>query len=169
MKLRLFVIPGIFAVVLFGQGFGGQSVRRGVSTTPNQPAAPQTPAQIAARQIQFVVTFLKLDSTQSSALAGDTGLAGALTNDQTTLESNDEMLRSDYAAMSSQLIGAPAVPPAELAAIQTLLASNFQTRVTIAGEIVSALQSLSEPLSADQTANLPGLVGTIVGETANPR
>jgi hypothetical protein len=61
------------------------------------------------------------------------------------------------------------VPPAELPAIQTLLASNFQTRVASAGQIVSALQSLSEPLSSEESANLTKLIEMLVGETGAAR
>lgn len=130
---------------------------------PNQPATPQTPAQLAARQLRSVAVTPKLDAAQNAALTGNTDLVGALTTEETTLQSNDEMLKTDYEAFASQLIGSPGVPPAELTGIQTLLTNNFQTRATAAGEIVAALQSLSEPLSAEQTQNLPKLVETLVG------
>lgn len=158
MKLRLFIIPGILAAVLLGQGFG----RRGVNSTPNQPASQLTPAQLATREIQSVVTVLKLDSTQSSALAGDSGLVTALTTNLMTLQSNEEMIKTDYAALSTELIGSPAAQPAEFAEIQPLLTSSFQLRVANAGAIVSALQSLSAPLSAEQTANLPKMIEMLI-------
>jgi hypothetical protein len=161
MKLRLLIIPALMASALFaqGQGFGG---RRGTNRNANTQSQV-TPAQLAARQLQMVASFLHLDSDQTSALMQNTALLGLLTTEETTLEANSATLKIEYSTLATQLIGAPSATPAELSAIEGLITTDLQLRVTAAGEIVSALQNLSPALSTQQSANLPRLIGVLVG------
>ena len=166
MKLRLLIIPALMATALFAQGQGGFGGRRGTNGNANRSSVPQsqlTPAQLAARQMEMVATFLHLDSDQTSALMENTALLGLLTTEATTLETNAATLKIQYSTLATQLIGAPSATPAELSAIQGLITTDLQLRVTAAGEIVSALQNLSPALSTQQSASLPRLIGALVG------
>jgi hypothetical protein len=160
MKIRLLIIAALMVTALFaqGQGFGG---RRGTNRNANTQSQ-QTPAQLAARQLQMVATFLHLDSDQASALMENTALLGLLTTEETTLEANAATLKIEYSTLATQLISNPSATPPELSAIQGLITTDLQLRVTAAGEIVSALQNLSPALSTQQSANLPRLISVLV-------
>jgi hypothetical protein len=161
MKLRLLIIPALMASALFaqGQGFGGH---RGTNRNANTQSQ-QSPAQLAARQMQMVAAFLNLDSEQTSAWMGNTALLGLLTTEETALEADSAKLKTGYSTLATQLIGAPSAEPAELSSIEGLITTDLRLRVAAAGEIVSALQNLSPALSSQQSANLPRLIGTLIG------
>jgi hypothetical protein len=163
MQSIKYFIPVVMATSLFAQGPGGFGRPGGPNGNSNTSSTPPTPAQLAARQLQLAARFLNLDSAQTSALTGNTALSSELTTEETTLQNNAATLKTDYSTLATQLIGAPAATPAELTAIEPLITANLQTRVTIAGQIVAALQALSPALSSQQTAQLPNLVGVLVG------
>ncbi len=158
MKLRLLIIGALMAGALFAQGQG----RRGTNRNSNTQSQ-QTPAQLAARQMQMIAAFLHLDSDQTSALMENTALLGLLTTEETTLQANAATLKTEYSTLATQLLGAPSATPAELSAIEGLITTDLQLRVTAAGEIVSVLQNLNPALSTEQSANLPRLIGALVG------
>ena len=155
MNLRSLMTIALMATASFAQGPGG---RRAASGTP---PTPPTPAQLAARELQAAANFLHLDSAQTSALTGNTGLVSALTADEMTLQSNAATLKTDYGTLSTQLVSAPSVTPAELAAIQTLQNADLATRVQAAGQIIAALQTLSPALTTQQASNLPALAARL--------
>jgi hypothetical protein len=159
MQLRLLITSALIVTALSAQGPGAFRGRRG--NDGNSPSTPPTAAQLAARELQRSATYLGLDSAQTSALTSNTALVSKLTSEQTTLQTNQATLKTDYSTLATQVIAGPAATPAELAAIQGLVNTNLQLRVTAAGEIVAALQSLTPALTAEQTAKLPGLVGML--------
>jgi hypothetical protein len=159
--MKLLVIPVLIATALLAQGPGGFAGRRGADGNSNK--TPPTAAQLAARELHRIATFLRLDSAQTSALTGNSTLVGQLTAEETSLQANAATLKTDYSTLATQLIGAPSVTPAELATIESLRNTDLQLRITAAAQILSALQILSPGLSTEQTANLPGLIHMLAG------
>jgi len=155
MKVRFLTVPILMAAAVFAQnrGFGP----RGTSGTS---ATPPTPAQLATREIQMVAAFLGLDATQTSALVANSTLAGELATEQSTLQSNSTALQQAYSTLGASIASSPSTPPAVESQIGTLLESNFQARVTAAGQIVTAVESLG--LTSEQQQKLPNLVNRLV-------
>jgi len=159
----MLIIPALMTATLFAQGPGGFG-RRGGNANSNTPPTPPTPAELASRQLQMVATFLRLDSAQTAALTGNSGLVSALEAEENTLQANAATLKTDYGTFATQLIATPtaAQPTAELSTIGGYVAVDLAARATAAGAIVAALQSLSPALSTQQTASLPSLIEMLV-------
>jgi hypothetical protein len=154
--MKNFFIPVILTTGLFAQSAGVSS--------PTNSTLP-TPAQLAARELQTAARFLRLDSAQTSALTGNTTLTGELETTEATLQTNASTLKTDYGTLATQLISSPSSAPAAESSILTLIEADFPLRVTLAGQIISALQALSGnlALTSQQTAKLPALVAVLAG------
>lgn len=80
----------LIAATLFAQG-----PRHGFGRDPN--AAPPTPAEIVAREVQMLTRFLTLDTGQQSAATT------ALTNAQAQLALNAATLKTDRAQLVAEI------------------------------------------------------------------
>jgi hypothetical protein len=154
-----FLISLIITVPLFGQVPGGFGQNNGANTNSTTTSTPPTPAQLVARQLQTVALVLRLDSAQTSALTGNTGLTNTLTTEEETLQANANTLKTDYGTLATQLISQPLSVPGELNVIDGLITTDLQLRVTMASAATMAMTATSTP---------PAWCASVSGEGTRP-
>lgn len=163
MISRLFIVPVFITATLFAQGFGGPYGRRtyaganGSTTT----TTPPTPAQLAAAELTRIARFLKLDSADTSKLTANTTLVGYIEAEETALQANAAALKTAYSTLATDIAtGNSRDATAQEGTITTAVSSNFQTRVTAAGQVVQALPSagLSVTLTSAQLTSVARLL-----------
>ena len=169
MKLRFLIVPAMMATALIAQD---PSPRRGVATGTHT-FTPPTPAQLAANQLTMIARYLRLDSTQTSALLADKALAGDIENEQATLQANATKLKTDITALNAAIVAAPKATP-DVSAINTLNALNLAAKAQLAGGVLSEIEtnsSLGITLTAAQKTGIANLIlgGGFGGGFGGPR
>jgi hypothetical protein len=156
LKWSFLIVATLTATSVFAQGPGGFGDHRPNGGGPQGTSrTPPSAAQLAANELTMVARFLRLDSALTSALTGDTGLVADLTTEQTTLQTNAATISAAYKALATDVAaGKTADEAVQETTIETTNNLGVQTRVTAAGQVLSALPGLGISLSSTQAANL---------------
>lgn len=156
MKPRLLIISALMATALFAQGPGGPGGPGGgrqAGGTHTAPTPP-TPAQAATRQLNMLAGFLRLDATQTTQLLASP-LLGQLTAEETTLQANAALLKTDWTTTEATIAGG-GTP--DLSGINTANAANLAARVTAAAQVLTELKALGVTLTSNQQTGLINLL-----------
>jgi hypothetical protein len=143
MKTRFLFLPLLIAATLFAQpprGFGR-----------NSTGTPPTPAEIVAREVQFLTRFLGLDTGQQAAATT------ALTDAQAQLALNAPTLKTDRA----QLVDA--IKSNNLGVIDTLTSTIANLQGQNDAIRAKAAAAIYATLSADQKTKLGNGLGPLLG------
>jgi len=144
MKTRFLILPMLIAATLFAQG-----PRRGFGRDPN--AAPPTPAEIVAREVQMLTRFLNLDAGQQSAATT------ALTNAQAQLALNAPTLKADRGLLVDAIKGN------QLGTIDTLTSTIANLQGPQDAIRAKAAAAIYFVLHDDQKAKLGNGLGPLLG------
>jgi hypothetical protein len=144
MKVRFLILSTLMAATLLAQG-----PRRGFGRDPN--AGPPTPADIVAREVQFLTRFLALDAGQQSAATT------ALTDAQAQLALNAPTLKADRA----QLVDA--IKSNQLGVIDTLTSTIANLQGQNDAIRAKAAAAIYATLTSDQKTKLGNGLGPLLG------
>lgn len=150
MKIRFLILPMLIAVTLLAQ-----VPRRGFGR--NSTGTPPAPAEIVAREVQFLTRFLSLDAGQQAAATT------ALTNAQAQVALNAPTLKADR----SQLVDA--IKGNQLGVIDTLTSTIANLQGQNDAIRAKAAAAIYLVLHDDQKARLGNGLGPLLGGGPGPR
>lgn len=157
MKASFLIVATLTAATAFAQGPGGRGFAHRNNTTGTH--TPPTPAQLAANQLTVIARYLGLNSSQTSALTGDTALVTEVETEQSALQNNATTLKTAYSTLATDIAsGNTGDESKQQSTIEATNAADLQARVTLAGQVLAALPGLGITATSSQQAGVAQLL-----------